>query len=200
MNELGEALKGFTDLPIALIAAVFAVLLRGGRGKTGWSAFFLLLSATAFLGAAAHILYLPPIGKDLLWVVLYLGLFETVRRVALLLTVKITGAEVRESSAVYLIEVLLYAGTLVTMFWLDRYDILIFAAFALYRLAAVVVCCIKTRRVPKQIRILLCFLFPPLLLQILAGVIPYAVVIEHLFLIAALCVVFGIAKKSSQSI
>lgn len=197
MNEIYEALKGFTDVPIALLAAVFGMALCG-KGKSGWQRFFFLLSVTAFIGAAVHIFAMPHLIKSIVWVILYALLFECVRRATDLLCGCIAGDKVPVFHAVFIAEAMLYIGAVCFMIFVGKFDMLFFAAFGIISVIRIVFCILKVKRVPALVAVLAASFVLPLMFTVFSSVIPYAVVFEHIVIIAELCLVFFIALKDGK--
>lgn len=193
MAQLYEMLKGLSDIPIALIALVFGVLLR--KKNKEWSSLFLLITVSAVLGAVVHTFDFPRVWNRVIWIVLYIFLYELIRRFAHLMVCYISGRAERERTLVYILEALLYGVTVVFMFAVSINDIYILVLFALIMLVRVVTSMVKFAPALFKARLLMAVLLFPLVLQALEEVIPYAVLIEHIILAAALCIAFSMAKE-----
>lgn len=193
MTGLYELLKGLSDIPIAIIALIFGILLW--KKKKQWASLFLLISVSAVFGAVVHSIDFPRGWNRAIWIVLYIFLYELIRRFAYLMVCYVSGKQSAERSCVYIIEAVLYAVTLVFMFTLDINDIYVFVVFAVIMLIRVLIALIKCRPVPFKARLLMIVLLFPLALQALEAAIPYAVLIEHVILAAALCIAFVMAKE-----
>ncbi len=198
MNEIHEALKGFTDMPIALICILFGVLSGRIRAKKYASLYFCIAPA-AVLGAVVHIFRMPPTARDIVWVVLYPLLYESVRRFTMLFTAYITGREKPESRVVLLTEAVLCLLSIGLMLFLHRYDMLVFLGFGALCVIRIAAAVIASRRLPWKAGIMLAGVPIPLLLQAFSERIPYAVVYEHIAITALLFVVYLMARDSTKS-
>lgn len=196
LNEMAEALKGFTDIPIALISLLFFILLLKGE-RNEWRGVFLLTTVAAFMGAAVHILKFENSEKTLIWVILYVLLFELIRRFSLAMINFITEKNSYEKSAVYLFESVLYLTAVFGLFYFPKYDIFALVAFSALAFIRVSVCLFKTKRPKKSAVLLMFILLLPIVLQALSKLIPYAVVFEHIIIALALFIGFKIAKSSA---
>lgn len=92
MNSIYEALKGFTDIPSAVVALVLGLLALRRRDREG-AALFLIIAAGGFLGSAVHIFELPELIRRIVWVFLHMALFEAVLRFTLLFSSFSAAAE-----------------------------------------------------------------------------------------------------------
>ena len=193
MTALPELLKGLTDLPLALLAAAFALSLHGKR-RTAWARLFWEICAAALLGVAAHSFALPPAAHLALWLVLYALLFACVCGFdARLSTVILGGAPAgRAMRCAALCGYLAAAVTLLLRCGWDIYFLVAYAAAAFCRLF---VCLARRHFRPCAVLWLLLLLLAPIALQAAAAVLPFAVVAEHLVLLAALCFVYRIALR-----
>ena len=174
MNEFSEAIKGLTDIPIALLSFVLFLLIRK-KGKKQWSRIFLFVAVAGFLGAIVHTFRVSVWQMRLLWIVLYVFLFELVRRFALAATSYISGKSSGEKKLVYGMEAAAYLISVTVLFLFPGYDIYAFVVFAAILFVRVLVCLIKTKNAPKDMWALILFLVLPIALQALADFIPYAV-------------------------
>lgn len=193
MAGFDEILKGISDVPIAVLALVFGMILRK-RKRAEWPDLFLLIAVSAFSGAAVHMFDFPLTANRIIWVFLYVLLFELIRRFALIMTCCISGTGKDERTPVYAAEALLYCVTVAVMFTLDINDILVFVVFAVLMFARVAACFVRYRPSPVRPKVLMLMLSCPLLLQALAPVLPYAVFAEHVLLVFALCFAFVTAN------
>ena len=197
MAELYEMLKGLSDIPIALISFVFGLLLWKKRKE--WSLLFLLIAVSAVLGAVVHTFDFPRAWNRVIWIVLYIFLYELIRRFAHLMVCYVSGKAERERTPVYILEAVLYAVTLVFMFCVDINDIYVFVVFAAVMLVRVACASVRFRPVPFKAGLLMAVLIFPLALQALEAVIPYAVLIEHIILAASLCIAFVMAREEPRA-
>ncbi len=196
MNELHEALKGFTDLPIAALALLFAILLRKKNASKDWSTLFFIVACAGLLGSIVHGIALSRVADAVVWTILHPFLFEAVRRFGLVFATFIDKKERKSAKAVYVVEVFFYLAGLPLLYLIPHNDIYAFAAFAVLIFIQTVVAIAKAQKLPKIAVCFLVLLAIPLLLQIGETVIPYAVVIEHLFLALDLYIAYRIALKA----
>ena len=198
MTDLAEMLKGLTDIPIALLAGIFGILLHKKESKK-WAFLFFLICVSGILGALVHTFEMPKLLKNVLWIILYVFLFELIRRFAKLVADYVSGKEEKEKIWVYISEIFLYAVTVIWMFAVEKInDIFIFIIFAFIMFVKIVVCLLKCEKVPNKLKLLMIMLFFPIILQALCNVIPYAVVFEHIFLAVALYVAYSIGTSTSK--
>ena len=198
MNEIHEAMKGFTDVPIAALSLLFALLLRKKNASKDWSALFFLVACAGALGAVVHGLALSRAASAVVWTVLHPFLYESVRRFGLLFPSFIDGKERRSAPAVFAAEIGFYLAGLPILYLFPPNDIYPFAAFAVLIFIQTVVAIVRAPRLPRLAVWFLVLLAIPLLLQIGETVIPYAVVIEHLFLALDLYIAYRIALTAKS--
>ena len=196
-QPLPELMKGLTDLPIALLSALFGVLLIRKGSEKKWSSLFFLLCAAAALGASVHCFILPEPYISMIWAVEYILLFASVRRFAALLIGYAENAKQPERAAIFAAEGALYLGAVILRFCGSRFDIYLFVIFAALCFFRVGVCLLKNRPVSKIVRVLIAFLLAALLAQALKTVIPGGVVIGHGMIAAALFVIYRLALTAS---
>lgn len=197
MNPFAEAIKGITDLPIAGICLILGILCR--KKNRAWSALFLLIGISAVLGAVAHIFALPQVASNGIWIVLYALLYECVRRFASLYCAYLTGEKPTVHPVIRVTEFVLYLLSGILLLAVGKYDIYVFAAFACICLIQVVICFVKVRKPNKNAVALLALLFPPLIFQLLAAVVPYAIVWEHICIVLTLMIAYCVACDSGKN-
>ncbi len=198
MNELYEALKGFTDVPLAILSFIFALLCRKNHTSKDWTTLFFVVAAAALLGAFVHGVALPPLVGALIWVVLYPLLFEAVRRFGVVFGAFADGQNKPSPRPIWIAEILLYIGAVAMMFAIYKnaslnFDILVFIAFAVIVFVYTLARMVKSPKLPKLAIAFVVLLAVPVLLQAFEAFIPYAVVIEHTFLAIALFIAYRIA-------
>lgn len=197
MNELNEALKGFSDIPISVISFVFFLLLSKKENRS-WKNIFLLVSLSSFIGALVHIINFGNLIKNIIWIVLYVLLFELVRRFSLQFISFIKGKNEREKTIIYVFEIVFYVVAAIGLFFYPKYDILAFVAFSFIVFLKVLICFITIKKVPSDAKLLIILLLFPIVLQIFSRIIPFAVLTEHLIIAAALFIAYKIAKKQED--
>jgi len=193
MNELYEALKGFTDIPLAVLALIFAVLLRKKGADRRWSTLFFIVAAAAVLGSVVHSIALSRVADAVVWTVLHPFLYEAARRFGLLFSSFIDKQEHRSAPAVFVAEIGFYLAGLPLLYLIPHNDIYSFAAFAVLIFIQTLVPILKAPKLPPLAIVFLVLLAIPLLLQIGENIIPYAVVVEHLLLALDLYIAYRIA-------
>ena len=200
MNEIYESLKGFTDIPIALFALVLGIISAVKFGcKYRWSVLFYIISVSAVFGTVVHAISMKPILLDILWVVLYILLYEAIRRFSHILTDYITGKQSSENRCIVTYEAVLYAVTVVLMFVANVNEIIVFVIFSATMFIRVIVCLFRSKDIPSKAYVLLAVLIFPLLLQAFENLIPYAVVIEHIILLFGMAIAYLICKEMASA-
>ena len=195
MNVFYESVKGFTDLPIALVAAVFGILTLKKSNKN-WGIFFLLIAVAGLLGAIAHIISFSQTCKNIIWTVLYILLFECIRRASLLFANYIKQKGEKEKPFLFSAEAVCYLAALCLMFFVGDYDIYILCVFAAISLARTAIPFFRVKTLPRFSVAFVGLLVPPVLFQIFSKAIPYAVVYEHIFILAELFLAYQISSES----
>ena len=193
MNPISEVMKGVTDLPLALLAVAFGLLLRK-KEKNKWSEMFLLVAAAALMGAGVHIIRITEPYLQLLWVILYALFFESIRRFSLLTVACISGGPAEEQTATWIEEGVLYLGSVLLLFFANGLDIYLLVIFMVLMFCRIVVCLTRYGFRPAKVTGLMVLLIAPIVLQALAAIISFAVVAEHLILAAAQVVTYAIGK------
>ena len=197
MNPIAEAMKGFTDLPIALLALLFGIL-QMRKEKKEWGTLFLLIAVSGLMGAAVHIFALPRRALQLLWLVLYVLLFEDIRRFAMLMIAYISGIDGKERRIVWIAEGSLYAGAAVLLFAREGWDIYLLVVFMAFMFCRIVACLVRRGFSPAKATGLMAMLLVPILLQALAAVVSFAVVVEHIVVAAAEFVAHSIGQETGM--
>lgn len=196
MNGISEAMKGFSDLPIAAICLIFGFL--AWRGAKKHAVLFFEIAAAAVIGAAVHIFQMPVPVRDAVWIVLYPVLFELVRRFACLFSGYIAGRETPDGRAVFLTEGALCLLSVGFMLFVRKYDMYFFIAFGAFCAVRIIRTVLSARRLPTKAGIILAAVPVILLLQGFSTRIPYAVVYEHVIIAGLLVVFFLIAKEEKK--
>lgn len=198
--EAGEVWKGLTDLPIAGLALVFALCIGRHRAARPFRAVFILLAATACLGAVVHTVVLPDAVRKAIWVVLYALLYETVcrfflRMIPLFLPDRPTA---RERIALRIAQGVGWGGSVILLYTGERFDIYAFVLYAaLLALPLLWLCLFHARAIPTSRWLVVC-LGLAMLAQALKAVLPYGVVIAHGWIILALCLTYRTVLKMSH--
>ena len=193
MTEFTEAAKGLTDLPIAFLALIFAVI-SFKKGNKKWCVVFLFTGISAIFGVVAHTFVFSDLTLKIIWTVLYILLFESVRRFTVLLLKLIHKSDSSEKY-IKIAEFSLCFVCLFFLYGIGKNDILVLVLFALICLILLISGIIKHKYKNKYIYLLFCLLTVTALLQIPAKAFPLLVVFEHLFLFASLFVVYIISKN-----
>ena len=190
-------MKGVTDLPIALAALIFGLLLKKQK-RNDWMLLFLLVALSAVMGAAVHLLRLTPTVRRIVWTVLYALLYEDIRRFSLLMTAYISGCRAQECRAVWWTEGLLYLCTILVLMTHELHSIYILVVFMVIMLVRIAVCLARYRFRPARATGLMTLLVFPVTLQALADVISAAVVAEHLLIVAGQVIAYSIGLRSAE--
>jgi len=183
MNDIHEVMKGATDLPIALIALLIGLLLRKKRSKD-WGLLFQLVAVSGLLGAAVHMFALPMLGLQLTWMLLYILLFESIRRFSLLMAGYLSKTQIREKTAVYWTEGILFLAAAVTLFLHQGKDIYFLVVFMVIMVTRIIISLFRTGFASKKANALIVIVLVPVVLQAVAELLSAAVVMEHLCIIA----------------
>ncbi len=193
MTDFYEAVKGYTDIPIAVVSLVLGAL--SVKHKRQWGILFFLVGIASAMGTVVHSVSFSKGVKNGIWVFLYVLLFESVRRFTYLFLLYIENGEKHKERSLFVLEIVFYITAVIMLFIHGHIDIYIFSAFAGICIIKIVMTCIKEKRYPKTVKGLLLLLIPPVALQFFDGVIPFAVVFEHAFIIAELFAVYKISKE-----
>lgn len=196
----GGILMGLTDLPIAAVAVAFGILLQrrhGGAG--GWAKWYFLIGISAVLGATVHIFAWNKTAKNIIWVGLYILLFEAVRRVGLLFRNGMLGKKHREQLWIYLTEVIFYGVTVIGLFKFPFNEIYIFALFAVIIFARLFDAYRTAEKVSFSFKVVFALTAVAIILQLFTGFGAGFVAAEHIVLAAALIVTYGIAARAEKN-
>ncbi len=195
LQPFAEMLKGFTDLPIVLLALWFGLQLwRRYHGAGGWAALYLLIAISGIFGAVVHIFVFPRQARNGIWVVLYVFLYELVRRASFLLCRVGQESPQKESRFVFAAEGVFYVVTVIGLFVFTFNEIYIFALFAALALGRALITLSKIKP-PRKLLWLFGLLGAAVAVQLLTAVSPYFIAIEHLLLSGALIIAYQIARK-----
>lgn len=194
MNEFQEAIKGFTDLPIAVVALIFSVMLKR-KGKESFAELFGLTALSAVAGALVHIFKFTSTAKNLIWIGLYLALFEAIRRFAYLMSNYIKAEQKPEKIFFYSLEGVLYLLAVVLMLFAGKFDMACLLVFGAVNVLRILISAVKSKRMPLKVVMLLVFAVFGIAFQFSSGTLPFAVVYEHALIFAMLFTVYLIAKE-----
>lgn len=192
MNNIYEALKGFTDIPSAVVALVLGLLALRRRDREG-AALFLIIAAGGFLGSAVHIFELPELIRRIVWVFLHMALFEAVLRFTLLFNSFLSGGRKSRAKQFRFLEVVLYFGAVAAVLACGRRDMLFFIAFSAVCMVQLIICMIKADKKPKRALVLITFIPLLLILQTFSKIIPYSVVFEHAIITMILFIIYSMS-------
>ena len=193
--SLYELLKGLSDIPLAVLAVVFCVILFKNRAvRKGWPVMFIFLAVSAVMGTALHCFSIAEPRNSRLWAILLALMFESVRQFSFLMVSNMEPAFCSEKRSVQSAEAII----LIIAVWLEfsssRKGIFAFVAFSMLMLARIFIRMIKFPHSSK-INVIFILLFSGALLQSFRDVIPGAVVIAHLLVAAALFFIFRLAAE-----
>ena len=192
IDSIEELYKGLTDLPIALLAIIFGVLLF--RKKNECYKVFALLSISAILGAFAHSINLSKVAYIVTWAILYIFLYELVKRASQLICEYLEHEKVCYPKIINISEVILYIASVVFLFMqndLDIYCLVVFGVVCIVWIVKV----ISARTVPSKLWYLLVFAVLALCFQGLKTIIPNGVVLGHVMILFAVGFLYAIALE-----
>jgi len=193
MTQLQEAAKGLSDFPIAVLSLVFGIISLYNKNKK-WGFVFILVGFCAVVGGIAHTFVFSKFSLKLIWTVLYLLMFESVRGFVILLLDKIHKLK-NITKYLLIFEFLLYFVTIYFLYGINGKDILVFVLFSAICLGSLVFAMVKYKCKNKSIIKMFVFLAVPVILQPFASAFPYLIVIEHISLFIVLFTVFKISKE-----
>lgn len=188
----GEFYKGISDIPIVILAIFFSIFLRKFEEKKSWSQFFMLLGAGAFLGALVHMLALEGMYKQIVWFALYVLLYEVIRKLSILLCEYILKDQVQFPKLLRVLQIICFVSSIVLLLQGNRYDIFVFADFAVAILAWIIYIASKNV-ITIRLALFLGFGIVAAGMQLAKDLIPFGVVWGHLAIVAAICVLFSMA-------
>ncbi len=199
MNGFYEALKGFTDVPIALVALVLGILSKRNQRKE-WGDLFLLIFLTAILGTAAHAFALSEALWRAIWVVVFAGMFEIDFMFTKLFSRYVNSSILFNEKRFRLMQIVFCLAAVIAVAGFGHKEMLIYVVYSFCCLAFLAKCFIRTRNVPKKATFFVSLLPVLLLLQAFNAVIPYAVVIEHIVLTVILFVLYSISIDKQEGV
>lgn len=197
MNSIIEAAVGLSDLPIAVLSLIFSILSKK-NGKKEWSIVFLFTGICAIIGTVAHTFAFSKFMYKLIWTVLYILLFDTVRRYILLFTNLIRKTD-NIKKYIITIEISLYLICLFFLYIIEKYDILILILFSALCLCLLFCNIFKYRYINKYLISIFVLISVSVILQILSNKLRILIVAEHLFLFSALFVVYKMSELTENS-
>lgn len=196
LNTPEEMWKGLSNIPIALLALICAVLLLCRKGvKNEWIAVCFLGTFCSIMGITVHTFLIDKPLIQFLWMFLYILLFELTRIFSHRLVCFIANNDEKEKIPVIIIEAVLYAAAAVLLFVWNGKDIFMLVVFAFLEILRIVVCLIKHPKAPLSVKLLLADMALSMVFLALEDFIPYAVVFCHLLIAAALFIYYVIAIK-----
>lgn len=199
-TDFAELLKGLTDLPLAVAAAVCAVLLMRRTYDRRWPTMYGLIAVTALVGGFVHAFKLSYRWRQLLWIGLYFALY-----IILYLFTRVIDAHLfrrmdRVSIRLTLLCVVCCFVSLALLLNADKLPkdsvknadmipLVVYAVAMIVRLLASALPRHPSRRLYETVALLAL----AAALQIVAAFWPWVVAIQHLLLIGALITAVGIA-------
>lgn len=196
MNEFYEAIKGFTDIPLALVALVLGILSKRNK-KEDWGDLFLLIFMTSIIGTATHTFVLPEILWRALWSVTFAGLFEIDYIFTKLFSNYLNSSVEFNVRRFRYLQLAFCLAAILAVAGFGRKEMMIFVAYSFCCFAHLAKCAFMTSTVHKKA---ILFISLPLLLMMQAfnTVIPYAVAIEHIALTMILFVLYSISRNKNE--
>jgi len=194
-----EILKSITDLPIAIVCLIFAIiLLRAKSDKKGWGIFFALTFVSAALGAVVHAIE-PYTGLyKVLWAIEYLFIYESIRWFGILLVAYAKREDYHNIRNMMIVEIWCFLFSVILMLYGNSLDIYFVVVFGLIVLLWLVIEMYKNERFNiKLIIICFCALMAGTF-QALKNTMTYGVVIGHVFIVAAVVVLYLFITDSEE--
>jgi len=179
-----ELYKGISDLPIFLLAVFFAFQ-KVTYGEKTWSTFFFKLAASSLLGSIVHIFSFPSSTKKILWTILYVLLYETLRSLIIALTEYLTHEDVSKSKVILITEAVLFLVNIKLLFMGSTYDIYLFVIFGIFSLMQILKPALKAG-CNKKLVFFFSFCVLAILFQALKTFLPGGVVFSHISIIFAI--------------
>lgn len=202
LDSAAELAKGLSDVPIALMALIFAFIVMPHRAEDSpkarkWAEVFFLTSASAFMGSFVHVFLFPESVLRWLWIFLYILLYETVRSFRAVLLGVINGTPPTAESRPLRIAVLAaYLLSAVNRFFHTEIDIYVFLVCSLVLLIPVLAALFRKRALWGLKASVLLLVFSTAV-QAMRSFIPGAVMIAHVFIAAAMFLILRVAVKDS---
>lgn len=196
MYEFSEAIKGFSDIPISVIALVLGLFARKRETTKGFSLLFILVSFAAFVGALVHIFKVPHIVKTAVWVFLYFVLYECVKRFTFLFVKYIKKGE-NTPKFISFAEYPFYLLSVIFLIFVKDYDMLFFVFFSAVCIITITYILIKEKRITRNVLIFILIIPVVVLFQAFSRFIPYAVLFEHIVIAALLFLVYLMAIEKN---
>lgn len=199
MNDFYEVIKGFTDVPLALVTLVFGILSKRNNRKE-WGDLFLLIFLTASLGAVAHAFELPKVLWRSMWAVIFAGLFEIVFKFTKLFSRYVNSSINFNEKTFRCLQVILCFAAIIAVAGFGYKEMLIFVVYSFCNIVFLARCLIRRSNVPKKATFFVSLLSVVLLMQAFSTMIPYAVDIEHIVLTMILFVLYSISKSKQEDV
>lgn len=195
-----ELWKGFSNAPTMLCAILFTVLLIVQYKKKNYSSKWILLFAclipASAIGITVHALLLPDTTRRILWVILYVFLYEIISLFHLLMMQYLTNGE-KSGTLFRILRILQIGGVIASsvLACLDNpADIYIFAVYTLLLFVPVPIYAFRGKTASGKVKILMFILSIALVFQLIKDILPgpVGVVTTHIAVIIALYFVYAI--------
>lgn len=191
---MNEILKSLTDVPIAIVALVLGIY-AGRNRKKEYEYFFLLITAAAIIGTVAHATDLPLGIYRVVWVILYLLLFEIVFRFSSIFCLYIDNSREYPKKQFRILELILFVCASITVVIIDRYDIYFFVIFDVICLTFLIMRMVKAKKLKPKVKIILLLAAIALILQGLTDLIPYVVAVAHIVVAVVLIILYSLSDE-----
>lgn len=190
MSGIDEALKGFTDIPIALVAFALFLCARKHKKPEDLAVLFLMISLTALVGAVMHIFVFPTAAGRIVRVLMHTLMYDAIFRFIVMFTVYLCDEHNLNVRHLRMLGVFLYICSAAAVLIFEDYDMLFFIAFASVGVVLFIISIVKAKGLRPAAALLFSLLPVLLLLQSFSGRLRFAVVLEHLIITGALFIVY----------
>ena len=191
--DAAEIIKGLTDLPLAIIAGVFFILLKKRGAGRDWTMLFFYIFIAGLLGCVAHSFTLGKFSHRALWLLLFPVMFELVT-VFTELVYELDGdgeflpEKLRRTEMIFLViaEVLTVAYFRAAIYSFAAYG----AVLAFYLIWLVR----NNKKLAERLLTPTVLIVAALVLQIFKAVIPGGTAVAHILLCVALFFTYRLAE------
>lgn len=197
LRDTAELYKGLSNIPISLIAFFFGLkLMKRTSAHTEGCRVFMLSAGASVMGVILHCFRIKSPVFEILWIILYILLFEDARLFTELI-LKTAGEDKPFCGFKSLIpEIVLLLASAIWVLFDPEGDIIPLTVFAFICIIRIAAGFIKNRTLPRPVLIMLCVLLAAILALALKNILPGAIVICHFLLAAVLYLLYCIAAAA----
>ena len=191
-----EMMKGLSDLPVFLITLILGLVLL--KEKKAAYRLFLTVAVAALLGNVVHSYQIEKTTEKILWVILYVLMYECVRLFAIFTAGHLRKPETLnpvETKVIVLSEVVFCLGSIILELIDSPADIYLYVVFAAAVATFLFIETRKQREEAKKMYILMLILIAAIALQALKGISEYLVTAAHIVLCIGIVYLYLIAKE-----